>query len=91
MAAANGRALTQPTVNMPRVYTLSPLFKILRDQPTTKKSRAALNEAYFGDVFQVAVRALARLTEPAGAKPDQIKKLHHLIDELARLRRGEES
>ena len=76
---------------MARVYTLSPLFKILRDQPTNKTTHAALNEAYFGDVFQVAVRALARLTEPAGAKPEHVQKLHQMIDELARLRRGEDA
>lgn len=73
---------------MTRTYTLSPLFKILRDQPSNKKTQAALNEAQFGDVFQVAVRALARLTEPAGAKPEQVQKLHQMIDELARLRCG---
>ncbi len=68
---------------------LNPLIRVLRDQPQTKRTRAALNEAYFGDLFQVAVRSLARLTEPAGAKPEAVKKLHQLIDELARLRRGE--
>ena len=76
---------------MARVYTLSPLFKILRDQPANKTTRAALNEAHFGDVFQVAVRALARLTEPAGAKPEAVQKLHQMIDELARLRRGDDA
>lgn len=74
---------------MPRTYTLNPLIRVLRDQPQTKRTRAALNEAYFGDLFQVAVRGLARLTEPAGAKVDRVQKLHQVIDELARLRRGE--
>lgn len=74
---------------MVRTYTTGPLFAVLRDQPQNKKTRAALNEAYFGDLFQVAVRSLARLTEPVGARPEHVQKLHQLIDELARLRRGE--
>lgn len=74
---------------MARTYTMSPLFAVLRDQPQTKQVQTALNEAYFGDVFQVAVRSLARLTEPVGARPEHVQKLHRLIDELARLRRGE--